>query len=85
MNKDEVWVAALFYGQVSSTLVHVRVSVEYTSRSRPRRAKKNCVPSKLSCNSSANVCRQILDAAGTPTEASVRSRQLIQSYIGCLR
>ena len=32
MNKDEVWVAALFYGQVSSILVCVRVCVEYTSR-----------------------------------------------------
>lgn len=32
MNKDEVWVAALFYGQVSSILVRVRVCVEYTSR-----------------------------------------------------
>ncbi|KAF8493917.1 cyanate lyase C-terminal domain-containing protein [Russula emetica] len=28
MNKDEVWVAALFYGQVSSILVRVRVCVE---------------------------------------------------------
>jgi cyanate lyase len=25
MNKDEVWVAALFYGQVSPTLVHVHM------------------------------------------------------------
>jgi cyanate lyase len=32
MNKDEVWVAALFYGQVSSTLVRGRACVEYTSR-----------------------------------------------------
>jgi cyanate lyase len=30
MNKDEVWVAALFYGQVSSILLGV--CVEYTSR-----------------------------------------------------
>jgi hypothetical protein len=32
MNKDEVWVAALFYGQVSSILVRVQACVEYTSR-----------------------------------------------------
>ena len=32
MNKDEVWVAALFYGQVSSILVRVRACGEYTSR-----------------------------------------------------
>jgi cyanate lyase len=32
IHKDEVWVAAVFYGQVSSILVRVRVCVEYTSR-----------------------------------------------------
>jgi len=37
MNKDEVWVAALFYGQVSSILV--RECVEYTSHNVALKAK----------------------------------------------